>query len=64
MKIIVDYDKCCSNGVCVGIAPEVFALSDDDDLVVLQEHPQEALRENVEQAVRACPTEAISIGED
>ncbi len=63
MNVTVDYDKCCSNGVCVGIAPEVFEMSDDDDLVILLEHPPEALRESVERAVRACPTEALSVGE-
>ena len=52
------------NGVCVGIAPEVFKMSDDDALVVLQQHPPEALCERVEQAVRSCPTNALSVGED
>ena len=34
VKVTVDYKACFSNGVCVGIAPEVFKMSDDDALVV------------------------------
>ena len=64
VKVTVDYKACFSNGVCVGIAPEVFKMSDDDALVVLQQHPPAALCERVEQAVRSCPTNALSVGED
>ncbi|MFP3671062.1 ferredoxin, partial [Priestia sp. SIMBA_032] len=37
MKIKADFDLCESNGVCVGMAPDVFDLDDDDYLVILQE---------------------------
>ena len=36
MRIEVDWDLCESNGVCMGIIPEVFQLGDDDMLTVLQ----------------------------
>ena len=29
MKVVVDYDVCASNAVCMGIAPEVFEVRDD-----------------------------------
>lgn len=64
MKIVVDYEKCTSNAVCVAIIPEVFEVRDDNFLYVLQEEPPERLRPQVEQAVRQCPTQAISIEED
>jgi ferredoxin len=64
MKVVVDFDLCESNAVCMGIAPEVFEVRDDDFLYVLQEHPPEELREKVEQSVRQCPKQAISIEED
>jgi ferredoxin len=48
----------------MGIAPEVFEVRDDDFLYVLQEHPADDLRPKVEQAVRQCPKQAISIAED
>ncbi len=61
MKVIVDFDRCESNAVCMGIAPEVFEVRDDDFLYVLQEEPPEALRPKIEEAVRLCPKQAISI---
>ena len=36
-KIEVDWGLCESNGVCMGIIPEVFRLEDDDTLTVLQD---------------------------
>lgn len=61
MKVVVDYDLCESNAVCMGIAPEVFEVRDDDFLYILQEHPPEELRDKVAEAVRRCPKQAISI---
>jgi ferredoxin len=61
MRVVVDFDKCNSNAVCMGVAPEVFEVRDDGYLYVLQEEPAEELRPKVEEAVRMCPTGAISI---
>lgn len=61
MKIVVDFDKCKSNAVCMGVAPEVFEVRDDNFLYLLQEEPGEDLRPKMEEAVRMCPTGAISI---
>jgi ferredoxin len=64
MRVVVDYDLCESNAICMGIAPEVFEVRDDDNLYLLQENPPESLRPKIEQAVRSCPKQAISIQED
>lgn len=61
MRVVVDFDLCESNAVCMGIAPEVFEVRDDDFLYILDETPPEALRPKVEEAVRRCPKQAISI---
>ena len=61
MRVIVDYDLCESNALCMAAAPEVFEVRDDDLLYVLDESPPEALRSQVEAAVRTCPKNAISI---
>jgi ferredoxin len=61
VKVVVDFDLCESNAVCMGIAPEVFEVRDDDFLYVLQENPPEELRPKIEEAVRMCPKQAISI---
>jgi ferredoxin len=45
----------------MGIAPEVFEVRDDDNLYILQEEPPESLRPKVEEAVRMCPKQAISL---
>ncbi len=64
MKVVVDYDVCESNAVCMAVAPEVFEVRDDDFLYVLEEHPGVELRAKVEEAVKRCPKQAISIEED
>jgi len=64
MRVVVDLNRCEANGLCMGVAPEVFDLTDDDELILLQEHPDESEREHVEEAVRQCPRQAISIEED
>lgn len=61
MKVIVDFDRCESNAVCMGVAPEVFEMRDDDYLYILDENPAEALRPKVEEAARSCPKAAITI---
>ena len=61
MKIVVDYDLCESNAVCMGIAPDVFEVRDDDFLYVLQENPPEEMRDKMLEAVKRCPKQAISI---
>ncbi len=61
MRIVVDFDLCESNALCMAEAPEVFEVRDDDFLYVLDEEPGEELRAKVEQAVRVCPKQAIKI---
>jgi len=63
MKVVVDRELCQTHAACTGDAPDVFDLR-DGELVILQEHPPESLREDVETAAKYCPTGAISIVED
>lgn len=63
MKIDVDWDLCESNGVCMGIIPEVFQLGDDDMLAVLQPEVTAQNQAQVREAVRQCPRQAISLVE-
>ncbi|HLG67933.1 MAG TPA: ferredoxin [Acidimicrobiales bacterium] len=64
MKVVVDLNQCESNALCVGAAPEVFELGDDDQLRVLVEHPGPELHDRVRQAARLCPKQAISLLDD
>jgi ferredoxin len=61
MRIVVDFDSCESNALCMGAAPEVFEVRSDDFLYILNENPPEELRAKVEEAVRLCPKQAITI---
>ena len=61
MRVVVDYDLCESNAICMAVAPEVFEVDDDDNLNVLQEEPPEELRAKVEEAVRRCPKQALAL---
>jgi ferredoxin len=53
MRVVVDFDLCESNALCMAAAPEVFEVRDDDFLYVLDE--------KVELAVQRCPKQAIKI---
>ncbi len=61
MKVVVDYDLCESNALCMDCAPEVFRVEDDDTLTVLIEEIPDDLRTKVEEAVRLCPRQAIAL---
>jgi len=64
MKVVVDYDLCEANAVCMGIAPQIFRVEEDDTLTILMENPPEKLRSKVEEAVRLCPKQALSLVDD
>jgi ferredoxin len=64
VRIVVDFDLCESNAICMGIAPEVFEVRDDDFLYILDETPDESLRPKIEESIRRCPKQAISLAED
>ncbi len=61
MKLTVDYDLCEANAICMKLAPEVFKVDENDDLIVLQDSPGEELREKVEAAVKRCPRQALGV---
>jgi ferredoxin len=62
MRVVADLDLCQAHQVCQGEAPEVFGFDEEADRVaVLQEHPDESRRSQVQAAVRYCPAMALSI---
>lgn len=62
-RVVVDFDLCESNAICMDIAPGIFEVRDDDFLYVLDEEPGEDQRESVQAAVERCPKQAIKIAE-
>lgn len=61
MRVVVDHDRCDSTGLCAEIAPELFALDDDDRLRILDEQPDPARWAAAEEAARSCPKLAITV---
>jgi len=61
MKVRIDFDLCQGHGVCMNEAPEVFRVGKDGQVTLLLEEPPEALRAKVANALRYCPTGAISL---
>jgi ferredoxin len=63
MRVAVDLELCQGHGVCVGEAPEVFRVveraGDYAQVEIRIESPPEALRAQVEAAVRYCPNRAL-----
>lgn len=64
VKVTVDYDLCESNAICVGLDPQTFEIRDDDIMEIIDEHPDESRRAKVEEAVRRCPKQALTLTED
>ena len=65
MRAVADLDLCQAHQMCQAEAPDVFGFDEDaDKVVVLIEHPDESLRDEVLAAVRYCPAMALSLEED
>ncbi len=64
VRIVVDRDLCQGHATCEGEAPDVFSVSKQGELTILQPEPPEELRAAVELAVKYCPTHALRIEED
>ncbi|MGW0044685.1 ferredoxin [Rhodococcus sp. NPDC003348] len=61
MRVEVDFGVCESNAVCVGIAPDVFDLGEDDHLTVLRPEVTPDNEQGIREAARQCPRQAITI---
>ncbi len=61
MKVKADFDLCESNAICVGIAPDVFEVDDDDYLQILTDEVTPENEARVRQAVASCPKAALSL---
>ena len=63
LRVVVDYDRCRSNGQCVAVASEVFAI-DAEGYLQHDEEQDDGRQRLVEHAARVCPTQAISVQRD
>ena len=65
MRVSADLDLCQGHQNCQAEAPAVFGFDEAADrVVVLDEHPDESLRDAVVNAVAYCPAMALTMEED
>ncbi|MCR9103965.1 MAG: ferredoxin [Gammaproteobacteria bacterium] len=68
LTVKVDLELCQGHSVCLSECPAVFDVVEHDDgypqVVVLQETPDDALRDQVLAAARYCPNHVITVVED
>jgi len=63
MKVVVDYDLCEANAICMQQAPEIFRVEEDDTLTILLEEVPSELQDKAREAERLCPRQAIRFEE-
>jgi ferredoxin len=61
MELKVDRDLCEANAVCCGLAPDVFELDDDEQLVIKMPNPSDDVLPKVQKAVDRCPKNALAL---
>lgn len=59
MRVEVDRDRCEGNAVCLGVAPDIFDLDDEDYAVVKVDPVPVDQEELAEQAIAECPRAAL-----
>jgi len=64
MRIVVNPVLCQSHGVCAEEAPEVFAVEGTKTVEVKQPTPPADQLDAVKNAIKYCPTGALSLVED
>jgi ferredoxin len=64
VKVLLDTSLCSTYGVCVGIMPDVFDTPPGAAVaVLLRDHVDADERADLDEAVRACPAQALAIGD-
>jgi ferredoxin len=61
MELRVDRDLCEANAVCCGLAPSVFELDDDEQLMIKVPNPGPDQLAIVQKAVDRCPKNALEL---
>ena len=61
MYLHLDRTKCTGLGICESLAPDVFEVDENGDLVMLTDVVPDGLLDDVEAAIAGCPTEALRL---
>jgi len=59
MRVEVDRDRCEGNAVCLGIAPDIFDLDEEDYAVVKADPVPDGQEDIAEQSIAECPRAAL-----
>lgn len=59
MRVEVDHDRCEGNAICVGIAPDLFDLDDDEYAEMKVDVIPADQEETAQRAVDECPRAAL-----
>jgi ferredoxin len=60
-RITADRDRCIGAGLCASSEPGIFGQDDDGLVVLLADRPEPGQGALVQQAIRRCPTQALSL---
>lgn len=64
-KVLLDQGKCRAYGLCVTVHPEVFVLPPGSPVAVVTREVVDADDlEDVQEAARVCPAQAITVVEE
>ncbi|HEY8428554.1 MAG TPA: cytochrome P450 [Sandaracinaceae bacterium] len=63
LRVRIDRDLCQGHAVCVGEAPEVFAVGRDEKVILKVPRPPAELYDKVRNAAKYCPTGTIRLEE-
>lgn len=63
MKVMADRDVCIQAGNCVMVADTLFDQDDDGIVVVLVDDVPEDQEDKAREAVRLCPSQALTVVE-
>ena len=61
MQLTVNRDLCEANAVCCGLAPDIFELDADEQLVIKMPVPGPDDIDRVQKAVERCPRNALGL---
>ena len=60
-RVEVDRERCVGSGTCEMLAPDLFEVGDDGIVTVLRPEADGEDADAAEEAVQACPTQALSL---
>lgn len=60
-RIEVDRERCVGSGSCEMLAADLFEVGGDGIVAVLRPEAEEDDLDAAEEAVRACPTQALAL---